>query len=210
MKKDILQPRQTITVNQYVCSSKGCLLTSSGGTRESKMYCGGTLFIDIAINHIKLYHQTSFSAADTICSKQIFKRDCMRHGILSLPTSPTMVSSLLLNLFQNSKNACSKLTGVGSHHQNGIIENAILTVTKQAQAMMLLTPSLHWPEVYDELLWLTITSYAIHLWNHTPRTNTNLSPKKIFSLSIQHSDFLQNTHVWGSPAYVLNPTLQDA
>ncbi len=210
MKKDILIPGHTIAVDQYVCSKKGRLLTSAGCTRDSEMYCGGTMFIDLATQRIKIYHQTSFSAADTVRSKQIFERDCMRHGVpISTYQSDNGVFTAVE--FVSELEEClqaRKLAGVGAHHHNGIVENAIRTVTERARAMML-HASLHWPEVYDESMWPNAMSYAVQLWNHTPRMDTSLSPEEVFSSSIQHSDFLLHTRVWGCPAYVLDPTLHD-
>ncbi len=210
MKKEVLQPGQLVAVDQFVCSKKGRLLTSAGRTGDSDMYCGGTIFIDLATQRIKIYHQASFSAADTVRSKQMFERDSMRHGVpIKAYQSDNGVFTAVE--FVSELEECMqahKLAGVGAHHHNGIVENAIRTITERARAMMLHS-SLHWPEVYDDTLWPNAMSYAVQLWNHTPRHDTNLSPEEIFSSSIQHSDFLHNTRVWGCPAYVLDSTLHD-
>lgn len=41
-----------------------------------------------------------------------------------------------------------EMSGVGAHHQNGVAERAIQTVTKRARAMMQHS-FLHWPEEFQ-------------------------------------------------------------
>ena len=100
------------------------------------------------------------------------------------------------------------LSGVGAHHQNGIAERAIATVVSRARTMML-HAALHWPEMADTALWPMAMTYSAYLWNITPKQESGMSPLELFTGTKQLHPILHNTHVWGCPAYVLDPALQD-
>eukprot|EP00957_Ditylum_brightwellii_P166105 12646236-Ditylum_brightwellii.AAC.1 len=59
------------------------------------------------------------------------------------------------------------------------------------------------------MLWPFALQYAVNLWNQLPNITTGLSPQDIFSGTASDHSELQRAHVWGCPAYVLDPTLQD-
>jgi hypothetical protein len=100
-------------------------------------------------------------------------------------------------------------SGVGAHHQNGVEERSIRTVTQWARAM-LLHSILHWPEVADLKLWPFALDHAIFLWNSMPQRDTQLAPIEVFtSTKFQNYRHLERCHVWGSPVFVLDPALQD-
>ena len=74
---------------------------------------------------------------------------------------------------------------------------------------MMLHAALHWPEVADTALWPMALSYAVHLWNITPREESGCSPLEIFTGTKQIELNLQSAHIWGCPVYVLDLVLQD-
>ena len=100
-------------------------------------------------------------------------------------------------------------SGVGAHHQNGVAERSIQTVTSWALAMMM-HQMLHWPEAFEATLWPFALEHAVTLWNNLPREDSRLSPLEIFTgTKSPTSDRILNSRVWGSPVYVLDPKLQD-
>jgi hypothetical protein len=52
-------------------------------------------------------------------------------------------------------------------------------------------------------------SYSAYLWNHMPQQGVGLSPEELFTRSKASNSPLLNSKVWGCPAYVLDPKLQD-
>jgi hypothetical protein len=55
--------------------------------------------------------------------------------------------------------------------------------------------------------------HAIYLWNHLPNPESGVSPPvKLFTSQIifENYDFLKTVQVFGCPAYVLDPMLQDS
>ena len=101
-------------------------------------------------------------------------------------------------------------SGVGAHHQNGVSKRAIQTVTYWARALMM-HQLLHWPDQFDASLWPFALEHAVHIWNHMPRSEHGFSPLELFTGMKQPSGnkTLLDTRVWGCPAWVLDPTLQD-
>ena len=70
---------------------------------------------------------------------------------------------------------------------------------------------LHWPDQFDATLWPFALEHAVYIWNHMPRSEHGFSPLKMFTGMKQPSGnkTLLDTRVWGCPAWVLDPTLQD-
>jgi hypothetical protein len=103
-----------------------------------------------------------------------------------------------------------KLTfsGVGAHHQNGVAENAIRTISNMARAN-LIHSSIRWPERSLIDLWPFAMSYAIWVHNRLSPQGYGLSPMELWSRTkALHSD-LSRSYVFGCPVYVLDPALQD-
>eukprot|EP00957_Ditylum_brightwellii_P137553 10486471-Ditylum_brightwellii.AAC.1 len=100
------------------------------------------------------------------------------------------------------------MSDAGAYHQNAIAECTIGTITCSAHTM-LLHSAIYWPEASDLMLWPFAMQHAVDLWNQIPHPSIGLSLLDIFSgIKTDHTDLL-NLHVWGCPAYVLDPTLQD-
>ena len=101
-------------------------------------------------------------------------------------------------------------SGVGAHGQNGVAERAIQTTVNSARTMML-HQALLWPEHFDMRLWPFALQHAAYLWNRIPHTtpSTSISPLEHYTSSLLDKSTLRNEKVWGYPAYVLDPRLQD-
>ena len=99
-------------------------------------------------------------------------------------------------------------SGVGAHFQNGVAERSIKQVVETARAMML-HASLHWPDAFQEDLWPFAMDHACWLWNNTPSRESGLSPFEVLSGSVDNCKQISRSRVWGCPAYVLDPKLQD-
>jgi len=95
--------------------------------------------------------------------------------------------------------------GVDAHHQNGIAERYIWTITEHARSM-LIHAMIHWPEIIKESFWPYAIQLAVDIHNSTP-TDSGLSPLEIFSGTTSSSNPLVNFHPFGCPIFVLEPTL---
>jgi hypothetical protein len=69
---------------------------------------------------------------------------------------------------------------------------------------------IHWPDQADLALWPLAMQHAVYLWNHLPDKDSGIAPIEIFTGSkFENYAHLHRAHVWGTPVFVLEPTLQD-
>ena len=52
-------------------------------------------------------------------------------------------------------------------------------------------------------------TYAVYLYNNTPRRQDGLCPAEIWARSKSNYSQLKHAHPWGCAVYVLHPKLQD-
>jgi hypothetical protein len=213
-RKDILSantlsPGDLVYVDQYESSIRGRLQHTYGKEKQSSMYCGGTIFVDVASGTVHVYHQVSLAAADTLLSKAQFEHEACTHGIeiKKYHTDNSIFVSEAWKEHLHGMQQTQRISATGAHHQNAIAERAIQTVTTSARAM-LLHLKVHWPDEYDTKLWPFALQYAAWLYNYTPKSN-NLAPIEIFTHQMTNCEFLRRAKVFGCPVYVLEPRLQD-
>ena len=100
-------------------------------------------------------------------------------------------------------------SGDGAHHQNGVAEHGIGTVTRWARAM-LLQACLDWPEAGKLELWPFTLEHAVCVWNNMPHQDSKKMPWELFTGNNQENySCLNKLCVLGCPVYVLDPKLQD-
>ncbi len=206
-----LKPGDCVSMDQYQSTVRGRLPHTKGLEPEDSQYCGGTIFCDHASGFLYVRHQTSLNACETISSKRAFERVCGENGVkvkkFRADNHPFGSEAFRKALEEDDQSIT--FSGVGAHHQNGVAENAVGTTTRWARSMML-HAMIHWPEQSDTKLWAFALDHAVWLWNHIPKRGTLLSPYEIFT-GQHYIDYshLMRSHVWGCPAYVLDPKLQD-
>jgi hypothetical protein len=61
-----------------------------------------------------------------------------------------------------------RLSGTNTHHQNGVAERAIQTISNMDRSMIL-HASMHWKDEIDASLWPQTVTYATHVYNATPK-----------------------------------------
>ena len=190
LKDGHLQPGQQVSVNHFICSTKGRLLTSKGKTAEKDMYTGGCLFIDHASNYVHIKFQQFLTTHQTLEAKERFELACRDVGVVPASFLMDNGKSFFTSAeFQNRLTAfeqISRFAGVGAHHHNGNAERAIQTIMSIARTMMLHT-AIHWPEVSDPTLWPLAVLHATFLHNHIPNPSTGIAPVDVFTRTRCHS-----------------------
>jgi hypothetical protein len=211
LKANDLEPGRTVSMDQYQSTVCGRLPDTFGKEKEDDRFGGGTIFVDHASTKIYIKHQVSLKAGETIQAKRAFERDALQHGV-KVQHYHADNGVFDTRNFLDEIQRCGQtieFCGVGAHHQNGVAERAIRTVTEWARAM-LLHAALHWPDRASLDLWPFAMNYAVYIWNTLPKRDLRISPQEIFTKTkCDSSHFLQRLHVWGCPAYVLDPKLQD-
>jgi hypothetical protein len=92
-----------------------------------------------------------------------------------------------------------------AHHQNGVSERAIQTISNMARSMIL-HASMHWKDGIYASLWPQAMTYATHVYNTTRKDG--VFPADIFFGSAFPRHRLMDLHVWECPVYVLYPKIQ--
>ena len=210
LSRNHVNPGDAVSVDQYVVSEKGRLYRSFGRENPNNQYSGGTIYVDHASGKVFLYHQVSHRAGETLMGKQSFEREahqngfriCKYHGDNGIFASEEFRRDCLL------KDQELDLSGVGAHHQNGRAERAIRTITSLARAMMIHS-ALHWNASHDLSLWPMAMDHATWIWNHLPGPDGLSAEEKFSGQKVASHSSLRRVHVWGCPAYVLEPRLQD-
>ena len=108
------------------------------------------------------------------------------------------------------KGQTQSFSGVGAQHQNARAERAIQTVMYVVCSFMVHS-SLHWSDrKADRIdLWPFAVKHAVWLYNRLPNQESGLTPMELLTKTrSDHRDLLRS-HVWGCPAYVLDPKLQN-
>jgi hypothetical protein len=88
------------------------------------------------------------------------------------------------------------LCGTNAHHQNGVAERAMQTISNMARTMIL-HASMHWKDGIDASLWSMAVNTAIHIYNNTP--HKGFTPEDIFTGSTVPRHRLLDLHVLGCP-----------
>jgi hypothetical protein len=211
LTRNKLEPGQTVSIDQYMSATHGRLAHTKGKEAKSKKYTGGTLFIDHATQYIHCRHQVSLRVGETLKAKNDFERFAKESGRTiknnHADNAPFRVAEFVQDC--TNKGQTIDYSGVGAHHQNGVAERSIRTVTTWARAMMLHS-IIHWPAEARPDLWPMALDQAIYLWNNMPQRGTRMAPTELFTATkFLNYNHLQRAHVWGCPVYVLDPMLQD-
>jgi len=157
-------------------------------------------------------NQITLGAGDTLIAKQTFEdwlRDTAEVEIQHINSDNGVLTAEEFRDDCKEKSQKQTFSGVGAQHQNAKAERAIQTVMWMARTFMLHV-SLHWTErgVEDIALWGFAVKHAAWLYNRIPNRVTSLTPMELLTnVKADHRDLLQS-HVWGCPCYVLDPTLQ--
>ena len=208
LKRGHLEPGDCISIDQYVSKVQGRLPWTFG--RERHGYTCGTLFVDHASGKIFNFCQLSNNAIETLSSKSRLEALAQEESVTikKFHTDNGIFASSDFKEDCDSKGQKLTFSGVGAHHQNGIAERNIKTISQWARASMLHAAH-SWPDVASINLWPQAVDYAVWVFNHLPSIDVGISPHELWSRTRFPSNSLTRAHVFGCPVYVLDPRLQD-
>ena len=149
LKINDLRAGASISVDHFESRLKSRTFDSYGKATSDK-YFGGCIFIDYSSEYVHVEFQLGFSAVEIIRAKQNFEKYAFKHGVIPL-TYLTDSGAFKANKFVediHNHNQKIQYCGTNSHHQNGVAESAIRTISNMARAM-LLHDSAHWKHGID-------------------------------------------------------------
>ena len=129
-----LKPGDMVSMDQYISGLHGRLPHTKGKEAKSKKYTGGTLFVDHASGLIYHQNQVSLRSGESIKGKNEFERFSLQNGvrIKAYRADNHPFNSVEFRQDFENKNQAISFSGVGAHHQNGVAERSIQTVTSWA------------------------------------------------------------------------------
>jgi hypothetical protein len=140
-----LRPGDCVSMDQYISALPGRLPNTKGKESLSDRYKGGTMFVDHATGFLYLCNQVVLTAGSTLRSKKQFKEFASNFGIkikrYRADNVPFRSEAFLRNIADS--NQTIDFSGVGAHHQNGVAERSIQTVTRWARAIIIRMASLN-------------------------------------------------------------------
>ena len=200
LKRSNLNPGDTVSMDQYVAGKTlGRLPHMKGKEPKNSKYTGGTIFTDHSSHFVFVRHQVSLNAGETIKAKHAFEREAASTGVkvkqYLTDNTPFGSEAFLQDINLQKQNI--KFSGVGAHHQNGVAERSIQTVTQLAQSMMC-HATIMWPDQANLELWPFAMGHACYIYNNLPKPDHKRSPIELFSRTF-HGDYnhLHCLHVFG-------------
>jgi hypothetical protein len=195
-----------VSGDQVESSSPGLVPTYKGSPTTAR-YHTDTLLVDHASRYLFFSPHYSTGSKEAIEAKHRFELIASQFNrtIKCYHTDNGIFASKDFRQSCIDQRQCIKFCGVNAHHQNGIAERHIQTITEHARTMSI-HAMIQWPAIITETLWPYALHLAIDLHNSTPGTS-GMTPEEIFT-GYKHRNKLSDFHSFGCPIFVLDPTLQ--
>ncbi len=202
------EPGSLTFADQMVSSTPG-LIPQSTGSLTKHHYCAATIFVDSFSDYTHVSLQEDLTMDSTLDAKLDYERKLSTFGVT---TSGYHADN---GRFAEAacKESCQALhqkiqfCGVGSHHQNGIVERRIRDLSDAARASLLHAIH-HWPEGVSKNLRPFALKHACNVRNRV-RSSNGTTPEELLSRApSSFTSDLSQYHPFGCPAYVLDARLQ--
>jgi len=125
------QPGDLVSMDQFVSGTPGRLFTGYGREAQHNRFQGGTIFNDAASGAIRVEHQVSLGAGETICAKERFEEWLYEQCCTDVKRYHSDNGVFIAAEFRadcDSKHQQQTFSGVGAKHQNGRAKRSIQTV----------------------------------------------------------------------------------
>jgi hypothetical protein len=213
LSRDQYEVGDFVSTDQFICRTPGRLPEGYGRESTNRRFHGGTIYNDAASGLIWVENQVSLGANETVMGKSRFEQwlwDMAYAEVKHYHGNNGIFSSEESRAECLGKDQSQFFSGVGAQHQNARAKRAIQTIMYMARSFMV-HASLHWTDrgSDDISLWPFAVKHAVWLYNQVPNCTSGLTPLELLTKSkADHRDLLR-CHVWGCPAIVLEPHLQN-
>ena len=207
IKLSNLRPGEKVSCDHYMSREPGFIANVHRCVLKKEHVNYETIMVDYASDFVFHFVQTSTKGSQTVEAKHKFERFTKNCGV---KIRQYYAYNKIFNeqAFRESCISASQVQSfcsVSAHHQNRVTERKIKTIISLARAM-LFTAMIKNPVVITLQFWPYAVHYAVEIINNTPNSS-GFTPKEIFTGVKGHRTF-KNFHTFGSPAFVLNPTIQ--
>eukprot|EP00804_Cyclotella_cryptica_P004979 CCRYP_014091-RB/>CCRYP_014091-RB protein AED:0.37 eAED:0.31 QI:0/0/0/1/1/1/2/0/446 len=136
LKEGHVQPGDCVSCDHFTSPVPGWIISSSGHSSSTNGYTCSTIYVDHCSTFICINHQLTTSASDTIRGKLLLELEAADVGvsIKGYHTDNGVFSSSEFRSHCSGLGQSLRFSGVGAHHQNGVAERVIQTITNMARA----------------------------------------------------------------------------
>lgn len=196
------------TSTDQMVSPYGGLIPQVRGKLMKAKYYGATIFVDHFSDFTYVHLMKDTTGESTLNAKHAYEilTQSYGHHVRAYHADNGRFAEAMF--VQDSKDKAQRVThcGVGSHHQNGIAERPIRTLTEDARTMLAHGQHL-WPEVINKSLWPFAYKAASRSQNKFNLDKNGHSPEeKLSGLKLKHE--IRNEHPLFCPVFVLDKSLQ--
>jgi hypothetical protein len=202
-------PGAKVSIDHVISAQPG-LVPRMDGRHTRDRISGGCVFIDNDSRYSYTHLQTSIDGVQTLEAKQGFEHHANTNGV-AIKSYHADNGIFAEKFFRDQVQADGQrisYCAVGAHHQNGIIERHIGTLTHGARTN-LLHAQRRWPEAIGTILWPFAWKDFERRYNHFYLDQDGLSPLNRFTSTTVRSD-IRTFHPFGCPVFVLAAGLQSA
>ena len=149
----------------------------------------------------------SLGTSETLIAKACFEREAALNGVKvkNYHTDNGVFTAREFMTHVHESDQRITFSGVGAHHQNGVAERNIGTVSRKARTQ-LLHAQLRWSEETPTSLWPMSLNHAVQPINVLPKIDEGMSPDKLFSSTTSNHQNLLTLMPWGCPGHALIST----
>ena len=192
-----------VSVDQLVSKQPG-LVPRQDGKHSLARITGATIYMDHHSNWIYSQFQTSLDGEQTCASKVAFEAKASTYGV-SIKSFHADNGRFAEKSFKDEvykANQTIKYCAVGAHHQNGIIERKIGTMSS-ATRILLMHAMRNWPEMISNVLWPYAWKEVERRMNLYGFNKHGEHPENTFG-NLKYTSNLKDQHTWGCPVFVLS------
>jgi hypothetical protein len=200
-------PGAKVSIDHVISAQPG-LVPRMDGRHTRDRVTGGCIFIDNDTRYSYTHLQTSIDNEQTLAAKQGFEHHAQTNGvqIKSYHADNGIFAEKGFRDQVQADGQSISFCAVGAHHQNGIIERHIGTLTQGARTN-LLHAQRRWPEAIGTILWPFAWKDFERRYNNFYLDDQGLSPLNRFTRTTVRSD-IRTFHPFGCPVFVLAAGLQ--
>ena len=196
-------PGGCVSVDHLESGQTG-MIPQSSGHRVRDRYVGATVFVDNFSRFSYVHMMTSINTEQTMEAKLAFERLAHSFGVMILSYRADNGRFSDTNFMRHCEKNNQKITfcGVGAHHQNGIAERHIRSLTDLARTVLLHGMKM-WPEAITLSFWPFALKYASDRHNRLTIDSLGYTPLERFSRT-RSQIAPDRFHTWGCPVFVLD------
>jgi len=205
-----LHPGKMCCVNQMLVGCPSLPYTMHGQWSQ-QCYTACTFFVDVTTCHIFPHFQESTNAIETLQGKMWYEQYCQCYHctVQEYCSDNGIFTDCQFTKQLAHSGQWQTVTGVGTHHMNGIVKQSISFISTWMLTMLLHTKA-QWPQVINKEFWPFVMWHAINIYINCYRRchGTAVPPIEEFTNAPAPLQ-VHDLHPWGCPIYVLDKHLQD-